>query len=299
MLTAVLRSLFAGSLIVAGSAATAAGFDPVEPYEYAPDYLRGTLGYFHQDDDILGDFSAFYADLDAERQYGNILAFGGIGHLNGDGSDNTYLELGAGYYVTPSVLVGASVLAFDNDLNSGTDVSVFAQYEGSNSAIALSYNDPEFGDDYLILSGEYMFSDQTSVFGGWYHESGYNNLTVNLEHNAGATTYNLIVDVDDDDYKGALLYLEHQFNDRTRVFGGIGASSDTGFSGRIAAVGAGYKVADNLWLDGSIGRYDTNSNDGNVLAITLTYEVGKSKRVERRVFNSYRDIYEGIGYLDF
>ena len=107
------------------------------------------------------------------------------------------------------------------------------------------------------------------------------------------------MDVDDDDYKGALLYLEHQFNDRTRVFGGVGASSDTGFSGRIAAVGAGYKVADNLWLDGSIGRYDTNSNDGNVLAITLTYEVGKSKRVERRVFNSYRDIYEGIVYLDF
>ncbi len=81
------------------------------------------------------------------------------------------------------------------------------------------------------------------------------------------------------------------------MFGAVGGARDSGFSGNFAAIGAGYKVADNLWLEGAVGRFDSDSNDGTVVAINLTYEIGKSKRVERRVTNSYRDIYEGIGYL--
>ena len=281
---------------MAGSAATAAGFGPVEPYEYSADYLRGTLGYYNVDDDF-GDFSEFYGDIEGERQYGKVLAFGGVGFFNNDDDDGVGLELGAGYYVTPNVLVGAQILSYSSDSDSGTDYAIFAQYEGQNGAIAISFNDPDDDEEFLVVSGEYMFSGQTSVSSARYHEDDYNNLSVNFEHTAGATTYNLVVDIDDDNYRGALLYIDHHFNYRTRVFGAVGGARDSGFSGNFAAIGAGYKVADNLWLEGAVGRFDSDSNDGTVVAINLTYEIGKSKRVERRVTNSYRDIYEGIGYL--
>jgi len=293
------RTLLAAPFLVAGTAVSAAGFDVVEPYQVEPDYFRATLGYYLEhnydapifDNELVG----FYGDVEAERQYGNILAFGAVGFEHNDFFDGQFIELGAGYYVTPNVLVGAQ-LNYYHFSGSELDYSAFAQYEGANGAVALSYNIPEFGDNYVIVSGEYMFSPHTSVYGQWYHDDDDDFVTVNLGHSFGATKANIIIEADDDDYVGALLYLDHHLNDRTRIFGAVGAASDNGFDSSIVAIGGGYKVAENTWLEAAYGVYDNDATDGDIFTLNLTYQIGKSKRVEQRVNNSYRDIYDAVGY---
>ena len=63
------------------------------------------------------------------------------------------------------MLVGAQILSYSSDSDSGTDYAIFAQYEGQNGAIAISFNDPDDDEEFLVVSGEYMFSGQTSVYG--------------------------------------------------------------------------------------------------------------------------------------
>lgn len=287
-----------GFALLAGTSAQAAGFDVIDTETYEPtyieDYTRGTLSYVHIEDDTFDDDWAWFGDIEGERQYGNALFLGGLTFYKDEFGTDWQVEAGVGYYVTPEILLGVKLDHYDYGPEE-TDVTIFGQYEGARGSVGLSFTDVDNGDDRTVLSGEYMISSTANIGGIWVNEDDYNNLTLVFDNSYGNTGYTALLSVDDDDFVGAALYVEHQYNDRIKAFAGLGLSDDNGFSANFVGAGAGYKVADNVWIEAAAAHYNTDSSDGNIYSIALIYELGKSKRIERRIENKIRDVYEGVG----
>ncbi len=161
----------------------------------------------------------------------------------------------------------------------------------------------EYAPGRLTLGGYAHGTDSGStrlVAYGGYEISEATTLAVEVERNGGSSGSNyrffldhergpldLLVSAQTFDFTNATLSVRatYEVNPRFRVSGNLGYSGSGGGSAvGIYSVGAGYQIADNVWLDGSVGAIDSSSGSSLKQAgISLTFETGSRHLMRSRI----------------
>jgi hypothetical protein len=242
---------------------------------------------------------------EVEYSYGQFLLGAGLQTqlFNGSGGDEitiTGLNGFVAYAPTTEILVGAGISHAEVDTGgSGGDLSgfeVFAQYRTPTMGAAILYSEPDTdSDDFSITSyfaeAEVSPGVKLGAIVDDFSEFDEAIYYISADYEQGPIAvrgfYNGVTGEDFAIYGVRGTYAVTPMIDVSASIGGF--QDYLADEGTTLTVGGSYAVSNDFSIDASIGRLAASDEDVNSFQISLTYEVGASKRLDVGMANAVRD----------
>lgn len=265
------------------------------------------LSYDRNSYDVEGedvDINEFVAEI--EYQTGQFLITGNIENRAFETDlfegDSREISVGAGYFITPDVLVGGTFTSFDDGIDDTTSAGAFAQFDNGQIGAALRIEQNFDTDDTAYFAyGAFEATPGLELSAG---------LVSSGEEDTG-TSYVLAADYEQGpiDARG---YVFGNSETDSSIFGVRGAYEFAGqFRGTAGFesgsgddvdytaynIGAGYEVTEGAWIDASVGQIDFDGGATvETLGLSVSFETGNHVRLDRKFARDLReDLNSGAG----
>ena len=258
-------------------AASAVSADGVNYLSYGTEYanLSASAG-----DDL--DIFAVGASTEVENDgfiFNGNFSFAEVS-LGSDDIRLTGVVAHAAYLATPELTIFAGIGYVDIEDESLTTYNLGAEYSANEVSVAALYLD----------SDEDGFESQATLLGSYRTGGGFEGI-LSIKDQDDRTTTSVGVDYDNgtseiqavftntDSVSLFALSGKYDFDNAIRVSGDyINFDGDEDYF----AVGAGYEVKEELWIDASLGRIDAEGSEADVFTLAVTYEIGDEKLLADR-----------------
>ena len=257
------------------------------------------------------DFSSFALLGDAEFMVNQILFGAALGtdRFESGGNELTVsnFDAFAGFAITPDALVGAGILytRVDNESNDEdfTGFEVFGQYETAGFGVGVNYAQPDQDIDDLDLTSFFAEGEVAPgfVLGAVFQQFSEIDETsyfLSAEYDDGPIFargyYTGFTDTDFDLFgvRGA-----YGLGNGFSVTGGIESGSGDDFDEDYTAysVGGEYEFAPGVSASARYTKIDVDGDGADGFGISLDYEIGNQKRIDRRMADAAtEDLETGI-----
>lgn len=265
------------------------------------DYARLSFDYRSFDGDTVDtDNSILQGAVD--YSFGQVVLFAEFETFTfmpsvGDDESRTSYNLGAGYAVTPEILVGGGIIGFSDEDDDFNGFEGFAQYQ--TAGLAFGVNASKFDADADNVTTQFFGEVEATPaisFGAAlstnseFDGTGY-RLSSDFDQGPIAARVYLAGNSEQDD---GIFGLRGTYEVTPDIRGGAAFNVVTGIDDDVSfiSVGAGYRVVEGLWADAYIGQFSDDAFGGESvsrLSLELTYEIGERVRVDRRFFQDASD----------
>lgn len=214
----------------------------------------------------------------------------------------TNYKLGAGYFITPEVLLGLNIMGENNDFYEANGYEIYGQYRNDVLGIAFNVEQPDTDSDFRRNSVMGQYAINEDVTAGARIEWRSNSVTdrfiyqLNAEYTEGPFDlrghYSGFSDIDSG-MLGARGY--YNFSDDIRGYASyqsnVGAdSADQGFY----LIGGGYQIAEAVWIDAAYGgNLGEDLVDLERFTLTISFDTGTRQRLddtfEQDIFDDRQD----------
>lgn len=246
--------------------------------------------------DGTSNFATRYLEGAVEYEIGQFLVSGDLNYRYltnyGASESNTFiLNAGAGYRITPDILLGAGLTRTDATFLSAPldGYEVFGQYQTVPYAVGLTIANDDTADD----------ETTTSVYGAYTAAPGLDlGVVISKPTDQDSADYKLSVDYEtgpfdlratyevDNFFENTIIGFRghYKINDMFRLSATLQNRTDEDFLDLAAyTIGGGYKITEGLWVDALVGlRTIPNVPDTERIEISLRYELGEQARIDRR-----------------
>lgn len=250
------------------------------------------------------DISKTSLDGQVEYSYSQFLLGAGLSNeaSDGFGGDLTITNFDGfvGYAPTSEILVGAGFKNTQIDSGGGDDelsgYEVFAQYRTPMFGGAILYSEPDTDSDNFSVTSYFAEAEVSPgvKFGAIVDDISEFDETiyyVSADYQQGPIAvrgyYNGVSNEDFAIYGVRGTYAVTPMIDVSASIGGF--QEFLADEGTTFTVGGSYAVNESFNIDASIGRLSADDEDLNSFQISLTYEVGASKRLDHAMTNAVRD----------
>ena len=245
----------------------------------------------------------------AEYEFGQFLLSGDIINDSFDIDDVDVSAFGVAvsgaFMISQEALIGAGLLYISAEGDNGvveveddtTGFEVFGQYVDAQFGVALNVFKTDVDEDNVTttLYGEFSATPEVTLAAIVTNQSEFDGTAYALtaEYETGPVfVRGVYTDFTEDDIGTLLIRGDYDITPQFRA----SASYEVFTGGDLpdaytVTAGAGYQVVDGLWVDGRYGIYagDDVSGDPNAAQLTLTYEFGDRKRLDRRLDQGLTD----------
>ncbi len=245
------------------------------------EYLSYGIGYTNfsgsgETADILSGNAAL------EYRFGDFIVSGGINaayiDVEGESARLSTIDAKVGYFVLPDLAIYGGVQRVDIRLvdvsDNLTSYLLGGEYKLGDFTVGLNYSDSEDFDEGIFgIYGSYQMSNDLEVSLSIEDVRNDQVVTLGVDYDSGPFDVTaVVVNVDDND-NIFLINGRYEFGNRTRV----SASYENLFGDiQFVTIGGGYEVANNIWLDASVGRGTVDdAPDVNTFGIGFTFETGR------------------------
>ncbi|MFG5382003.1 MULTISPECIES: porin [unclassified Yoonia] len=232
-----------------------------------------------------------------EYQVGDVLLSGAVENLSADRGDldatTREISVGAGYFLSPDILIGAEIGNVETDTADATVAGAFAQYRTDQFGVGLSIRQDLDAEETLYL-GVATFEVSPGI-----------DLGIGLSSNTANDSTGYVISADYEQGPiDARVYFAGNSEDDASTIGARGAYEfGSAFRGTAAfenvsgglvdytsfKIGAGYEIADGAWIDASIGQIDpSNGETVDTLSLSISFETGGPTRLDREFARDLR-----------
>lgn len=185
----------------------------------------------------------------------------------------------AGYEFAPGSLVYVGVGSFQALGDSTTTAEIGAQYDAGTFQVGLHYSslpDEDIDAVSLALGYEIAPNSEAGIRYTSYLETDQSSTLLFGTHESGPLSVDGSVEVfNGGDFTFAGVNGTYEFGGRYRALGGLNlVDTDLGSNLTSVQIGAGYQVADNMWIDASYTHLSFDSDDGHTLGLMFRFETG-------------------------
>ncbi len=277
---------------ILGAAATQAAAEGWEYLSYGVEYL--------QTDSPFGELSEIAVSIGGDYDHGP-LAFSGdlsVSYSDLDVFSNTSIsaDMLAGYRIEPQLMMLFGLEIDYSDIGStSTEFSLGVEYERNALTLGAYAEGDEDDIDATVAYAAYRFSEATEVsleITDSGSGPGSTSYTLALDHKRGPLDLSAVwIGASDVDAHVLGLGATYEVGPRVRVIGGL-SYLDFGPVTTIKTytAGAGYRVADNVWLDANYTRTDgIVGGDADTFGLELTFERGRRVMARDRMDDARED----------
>lgn len=265
------------------------------------DYARLSYDYLSFDGDLI-DIGNSFLQGGVNYSFGQVLLSAEFNTFTfmpsaGDDQSTTRYFFGAGYEITPEVLLGVGVTSASGDAGDANGFESFAQYQ--TAGLAVGVNAWQFDTDEDNISTRFLaefnvtpaisFGAQLSTNSefdgtGYWLYSEYAEGPIFARAYAQGNT-----EVDD-----GVFGLRGTYDVTPDIRASAAFSVATGVDDSISFVsaGAGYRIVEGVWANADIGQFSEDTFGGvdvTRVGLNLTYEMGEHVRIDRRFYQDIID----------
>lgn len=215
--------------------------------------LGGTIDYRNSDFVLNGNLS--YSDL-------------------GDSDDVTNLNFRAGYFVTPEAVLYAGFGYLEEDNDDAATYNIGGEYGFSQFTVGLNYADTDESgvDSSATIYAGYQATNELELGLIVSDQDSDTTTALTADYDLGDTELFAIY-LDDDDTEIFAFNGNYDFGNGFRAGGGY-ADLDDG--DELYSISGGYEVAESLWIDLSIGRFEeSGGSDADIIGLGISFETGR------------------------
>lgn len=254
-------------IALASTAATSASAQSTQYLSYGAEYTNL---------DVNGnEFNVIGLSAGIDYKNSSFIFNGGLSYTDPDLDDQvTDLSIRAGYEVAPGAIIYGGINHSDFDSGSDTYYNIGAEYAINGFTVGLNIGqfDEDDADTFTTVYASYMATPNLEV-GLAYTSGGEDGATIlAAEYDMGDTDLDVLYTIEDGIY----------------IFG-MGGTYDFGNGYRalvdyatldgdvdVYAIGGGYEVTDNMWIDLTVGSIDfDDGNSGDMIGLAFTVETGR------------------------